>query len=185
MKARSGTRKNRLTRIRSLVEDLSDRDEQLKKDFQLFEDFFDNFPIPVTMWSITKDKTVVSQRGNGFACQKADSLETMFLCPQIKEISLDRHARALRGEKIDYFVKTDEKVYYAKLVPRVNDDDEITGVSGIAWDVTGNAVMLSCVENIHDLTMGRRGDYKEIHSIVTRALEASSLKGMLNEHEED
>tara|TARA_R110000851_G_scaffold100122_1_gene215600 strand:- start:429 stop:986 length:558 start_codon:yes stop_codon:yes gene_type:complete len=184
MKTRSGKRVNRLTRLRSLVEDLPDRDEQLKKDFQLFEDFFDNFPIPVTMWSITKDKTIVSQRGNGFACQKAKSLETMFLCPKIREISLERHALALKGEKIDYFVKTEEKVYYAKLVPRINGDNEIVGVSGIAWDVTGNAIMLSCIENIYDLTTGRRGDYKEIHSIVTRALKSSSLKDLLDSHEE-
>ena len=181
MKPRSGQRINRLTRLKSLVEELSDRDDQLKKDFQLFEDFFDNFPIPVTMWSITKDKTVVSQRGNGFACQKAESLETMFMCPHIRDISLEHHTKALKGEKVDYFVKTEDSVYYAKLVPRIDESNNISGVSGIAWDVTGNAVMLSCIEDIHDLTRGRRGQYKEIHGVAARALKASRLRLMLDD----
>jgi len=185
MKYRSDQSERRITRLKSLVEELSNRDDQLKKDFQLFEDFFDNFPIPVTMWSITKDKTVISQRGNGFACQKADSLETMFLCPHIRDASLEYHSKALQGEKIDYFVKTEEKVYYAKLVPRFNENEEITGVSGIAWDVTSNAIMLSCIEDIHELTKGRRGQYREIHGTASRALEASRLRNMLNEYEEE
>jgi len=175
----------RLTRLKNLVEELNHKDDQLKKDFQLFEDFFDNFPIPVTMWSITKDRVVISQRGNGFACQKADSLETMFMCPHIRDASLEQHAKALEGEKVDYFVKTEDKIYYAKLVPRINDNKDILGVSGIAWDVTSNAVMLACIENIHDLTKGRRGQYKEIHSVASRALIASRLRDLLSEHEEE
>jgi len=185
MKPRTAQRVTRLTRLKNIVEKLSDRDDQLKKDFQLFEDFFDNFPIPVTMWSITKDKTVVSQRGNGFACQKADSLETMFMCPLIRDASLEHHAKALKGEKVEYFVKTEEKIYYAKLVPRLDEREEITGVSGIAWDVTSNAVMLTCIETIHESTKGRRGHYKEIHGVASRALTASRLRNLLNEHEED
>ena len=180
------TRKSRqsMVRLRELISELSDRDDQLKKDFQLFEEFFDNFPIPVTMWSITKDKTVISQRGNGFACQQASSLEEMFLCPTIKEISLERHERALQGEKVDYFVKTDEKVYFAKLVPRRDAVGTISGVSGIAWDVTSNAIMLACVEDICSATNGRRGQYKEIHKIADKALAASRLRLLLDEHGE-
>jgi transcriptional regulator with PAS, ATPase and Fis domain len=170
-----------IMRLKSLVNELSDRDDQLKKDFQLFEEFFDNFPVPVTMWSITKDKTVISQRGNGFACQKADSLEEMFICPVIKEMSLEKHEIALQGEKVDYFVKTDEKLYFAKLVPRENNN-KITGVTGIAWDVTSNAIMLSCIENIYDITLGRRGLYKEIHQTANKALVASRLRKLLDEH---
>lgn len=173
-----------MSRLKALVEELSDRDDQLKKDFELFEEFFENFPIPVTMWSITKDKAVISQRGNGFACQKASSLDDMFLCPTVKAMSLERHEQALRGEKIDYFVKTDEKVYFAKLVPRQDDSGNLSGVSGIAWDVTSNAIMLACVEDICDATRGRRGQYKEIHKVADKALAASRLRRLLDEHGE-
>ena len=173
-----------MLRLKSLVNELSDRDNQLKKDFELFEEFFENFPIPVTMWSITKDKTIISQRGNGFACQKADSLEDMFLCPTIKEMSLERHEQALQGEKVDYFVKTDEKVYFAKLVPRQDEKGNLSGVSGIAWDVTSNAIMLACIESIHSKTEGRRGQYKEIYKVADKALAASRLRLLLDEHGE-
>jgi len=174
-----------MLKLKSLVEELSDRDNQLKKDFELFEEFFENFPIPVTMWSITKDKTVISQRGNGFACRKANSLEDMFMCPTVRSMSLERHEKALQGEKIDYFVKTETNVYYAKLVPRQNSNGDLMGVSGIAWDVTSNAVMLACIESIHDTTHGRRGQYKEIHQVADKALSASRLRRLLDEHGEE
>jgi hypothetical protein len=174
-----------ITRLKSLVNELNNRDDQLKKDFQLFEDFFHNFPIPVTMWSITKDKTIVSQRGNGFACQKAKNLEDLFQCPVIKEMSLERHELALKGTKVDYFVKTDEKVYFAKLVPRRGENDDIVGVSGIAWDVTSNVIMLSCMESIHETAAGRRGDYKDIQQQSEKAIVSSRLRHLLDEHGEE
>tara|TARA_B100000131_G_scaffold110724_1_gene107710 strand:- start:25797 stop:26321 length:525 start_codon:yes stop_codon:yes gene_type:complete len=174
-----------MTRLKALVNELSDRDVQLKKDFELFEEFFENFPIPVTMWSITKEKTVLSQRGNGFACHKAKDLESLFLCPTVKSLSMENHEKALMGEKVDYFIKTDKNVYFAKLVPRLDDKGEISGVSGIAWDVTSNAIMLACIESIHESTVGRRGQYKEIHQAADKALEASRLRRLLDEHGED
>jgi len=172
-----------LERLQNLVDELGDRDEQIRRDVQLFESFFNNFPIPVTIWAITKDKTIISQRGNGFACQKASTLNELFLCPTIKKISLENHEKALLGECVDYFVKSEEGVYYAKLIPRHNMDGEIAGVTGIAWDVTSNAVILSCLENIHEITADRRGQYKEIHKISERGLTASRLRLLLTEAE--
>ena len=177
------TNRSRLNRLQALVSDLSDRDEQIKRDVQLFESFFDNFPIPVTMWSITKDKTIVSQRGNGFACKEASTLADMFLCPTIKKVSIENHEKALLGESVDYFVKTEDSVYYAKLVPRHNSLGEIAGVAGIAWDVTPNAIILSCLENIHEMTINRRGCYKEIHKISEKGLGASRLHDLINKAE--
>ena len=68
-----------MTRLRSLVNELSDRDDQLKKDMRLFEEFFETFPIPVTMWSISREKAILSKRGNGFVAHEADCLENLFL----------------------------------------------------------------------------------------------------------
>lgn len=173
-----------LVRLQSLVDELSDRDEQIRRDVQLFESFFDNFPIPVTIWAITKDKTIISQRGNGFACQEANTLSEMFLCPTVRQVSLENHEKALLGEVVDYFVKSEEGVYYAKLIPRYSPQGDISGVTGIAWDVTSNAVILSCLENIHEITGGKRGQYKEIHKISERGLTASRLRLLLDESEE-
>ena len=53
-----------IDRIRNLVDNLSDRDVQLKSDSRLFEDFFKNFPIPVTMWSLDIDGNIISKKGS-------------------------------------------------------------------------------------------------------------------------
>ena len=174
-----------LMRLQKLVDELSDRDEQIRRDIQLFESFFDNFPVPVTIWSITKDKTIISQRGNGFACKEASTLSEMFLCPTVRQLSMEKHEIALSGESVDYFVKSEAGVFYAKLVPRHDMEGQIAGVTGIAWDVTSNAVILSCLENIHEMTDGRRGTYREIHKISERGLSASRLRLLLNEAEEE
>ena len=70
-----------LNRLKSLVGELTDRDVKLKQDMQLFEDFFENFPIPVTMWAVAKDGNVISHRGNGIICDESDTLDDLFLCP--------------------------------------------------------------------------------------------------------
>ena len=98
--------------------------------------------------------------------------------------SLENHEKALLGECVDYFVNSEEGVYYAKLIPRHNIQGDIAGVTGIAWDVTSNAVILSCLENIHEITGGKRGQYKEIHKISERGLTASRLRLLLDESEE-
>jgi len=171
--------KKNFNRLHELVNELSDRDQQLKKDMKLFEEFFDTFPVPVTMWSITKEHVVVSQRGNGFISPGAKNLCDLFDCPNVKNESLENHEKALAGDVVSYFVKTDHSVHYVKLVPRTNEAKQIIGVSGIAWDVTVNAIMLSCLEDIHSMTLKRRGDYKNINSISKRALSVSRLKQLL------
>ena len=61
MKIKSSKSKG-LERLHSLVDELSDRDDQLKRDMRLFEEFFETFPIPVTMWSVSLEKTLLSNR---------------------------------------------------------------------------------------------------------------------------
>tara|TARA_Y100000310_G_C20431979_1_gene691931 strand:+ start:59 stop:532 length:474 start_codon:yes stop_codon:yes gene_type:complete len=147
----------------------------MKNDMEMFEGFFDNFPIPVTMWIIFKDGTVVSQRGNGIVCTEANSIEDLFECPILKNMSIAAHERALMGEPTQYLARNENQIYYVSLVPRKNDDI-VTHVSGIAWDITSNAIMLAAIEKIVEITTGRRGAYKEINSLANRAVLASRLK---------
>ena len=169
-----------LARLRKLTEELTDRDDQMKSDFRMFEEFFINFPLPVTMWSISKDRTVISQRGNGFACHQAADLDSLFLCPTVRAVSLEKHEQALNGNRVEYFIDAEEKTYYAILVPRLNEDKAVNGVSGIAWDITSNTVMLDCLEQIQELTEGRRGQYKELHNIASHALGASRIRSLMD-----
>ena len=176
--------KSTLSRLRTLVCELSDRDDQLKKDMRLFEKFFETFPIPVTMWSISSEKTILSKRGNGFVSHEASCLDDLFPCPEIKSMSIDKHELALSGETVDYFAKSDNRVFYVKLLPRKDDADKICGVTGVSWDITSNAVILSCLEDISEMTTGRRGDYKKIHEKSEKALDASRLRRILEGAEE-
>tara|TARA_Y100000310_G_C20409669_1_gene681320 strand:- start:127 stop:669 length:543 start_codon:yes stop_codon:yes gene_type:complete len=174
IKSRAG-----IARLRQLVNELGDRDDKLKNDFQLFEAFFENFPIPVTMWMLSKDKHVISQRGNGFMVQEAITLEDMFICPVVKERCLEYHEIALRGNKAEYFIDTDNTQYYVKLVPNFGDDDDVISITGIAWDITTNMKMLECLDKILHLSE----DNDEISEIARDGLEVSRLKKMLTKIE--
>ena len=65
----------------------------------------------------------------------------------------------------------------------LNEFDQISGVSGIAWDVTINAILLSCLEDINELTIKKRGLYRDINKISERGLSASHLRKLLAEQE--
>ena len=175
-------RSDSLQRLRELCTELNDKDNQLKKDLQLFEGFFDNFPIPVTMWMIGKDHTVLSKRGNAFTCQEAKTLEEIFKCPMIRSQSIEKHEQALTGDTVSYFVEDSNHVYWTRLVPRIHDDGSIIGVTGIAWDVTTNAIMLASLENIVDL-IDSKASLEKIREEVDKGISCSRLKKMLEEEE--
>jgi len=172
-----------ITRLKQLVNELGDRDDKLRNDFQLFEAFFENFPIPVTMWMLSKDKNIISQRGNGFMVQEATTLDDMFLCPLVKEQCLEHHISALKGKKAEYFINTNDCHYYVKLVPNFGDSGGVVSVAGIAWDITSNMKMLECLDNILVLSNNRDKKHKEISEIAKGGLEVSKLKKMLTKIE--
>jgi len=177
------SRRESLDRLRALVNDLSDRDDQLKKDTRLFEEFFESFPLPVTIWSISLSGTVLSKRGNGFMRLSADNLDDLFLCPVIKEISIPKHELALTGEKVDYLARSLDHLFYIKLLPRHDENQKICGVTGISWDISDNMTMLSCLEDIFEQTKGSSGACKEINEKSSKALKSSRLKKLLAEIE--
>tara|TARA_R110001583_G_scaffold96646_2_gene241031 strand:- start:357 stop:830 length:474 start_codon:yes stop_codon:yes gene_type:complete len=150
----------------------------MKRDMEMFESFFENFPIPVTMWTISRDRTVVSQRGNGMACEDASTMDDLFKCPVVKKISLEAHERAFAGDPAQYFAAADDKIFYVSLVPTI-DNEQVTHVSGIAWDITSNAIMLAHIETIEEITRDRRGFHKEVHGLAKKALNASRLRGLM------
>jgi len=172
--------KDRLSKLRILVSSLNDRDVNMKKDMEMFERFFENFPIPVTLWTISKDGAVVSQHGNGIICEHADDVEQLFECPVISEMSHEAHEKAFKGENSNFLAKTEENFYYVSVVPHVVQD-AVNSVSGIAWDITSNAVMLAAVETIVDRTNGRRGTYRELNELAKRALKASRLARLIHQ----
>ena len=172
--------KDRLSKLRVLVDSLSDRDLAMKRNMEMFERFFDNFPIPVTMWTISKDGAVISQRGNGIVCAHADNVDKLFECPVMSGMSHEAHEKAFAGKHNSFLAKTESNFYYVSIVPHLIND-KVNSVSGIAWDITSNAVMLATIENIIEETSDRRGDYKKINQLATKALKASRLARLIRE----
>ena len=179
--SRKNMSRKTLKRLRQLCDELVGRDDQLKKDLKLFEGFFSNFPIPVTMWSIGKDNVVLSKKGNAFTCEKAHTLEEIFECPELRKKSIKKHELALKGEIVSYFVENSNKLYWNKLIPSKNADGTVSGIIGIAWDVTSNSIMLHCLEKIIDLTEKDNPCLQEIQEIASTAISTSRLNSMLGD----
>ena len=175
--------KDRLSKLRILVDSLGDRDIAMKRNMEMFERFFDNFPIPVTMWTISKEGAVISQRGNGIVCENAENVDMLFECPVLSGMSHDAHEKAFSGHNNSFLAKTEENFYFVSIVPHLVDD-KVNSVSGIAWDITSNAVMLASVEQIVEKTNNRRGDYKKINELASKALKASRLARLIREENE-
>jgi hypothetical protein len=96
----------------------------------------------------------------------------------ITTLSLTKHAEALKGDIVSYFIEGNEKTYWVKLVPRKHVDDTVLGVVGIAWDITSNAIMLDSLEKVVSEAKSGR-DLKKIRAAAEKAIGASRLKTLL------
>ena len=171
----SFVKKSHLSEIRALVDNLSDRDIKIKRDIRLFEDFFSNFPIPVSIWSVTKEGTVVSQRGNGLICHDAKCINTLFSEFDDKDEYVKAHTCALEGQPYQGITTCMEKTFYVSLAPRRDDKGTVSGVIGLAWDVTPNQVILDSLQKIADMSEDDLAK-KE----AQKAISASRLHKLLN-----
>ena len=183
MKSSLEKRKNEnIEKLKSLCEQLNTRDDQIKRDLKMFEGFFANFPIPVTMWSIGKNHAVLAKWGNAFTCNEPKNLEEMFECSLLRDESVKKHEEALSGNQVTYFIEHENKIFWCKLVPREDITQATVGVLGMAWDVTSNAIMVHCLEKTLEL-LETDCDVGMIKSEISKALNASRLKKMLDERE--
>jgi hypothetical protein len=175
------TRRDRLTILKDLVENLTDRDVKLKRDMNLFEGFFKNFPIPVTIWAISSDGTVMSQRGNGLISENASSLENLFFDSDVKKICIDAHREALKGEPVQKVVNNCDKIYYVSIVPRKNEQGEISGVLGLSWDITSNHIMLENLNDIKNISSEKtEGCYMMIRNLAETSINVSRLNTLVH-----
>ena len=174
---RSG-KKSRLSEIRTLVENLSDRDIKIKRDIRLFEEFFTNFPIPVSIWSVTKEGTVISQRGNGLICHDAKCIDSLFSEFKDRDKYVNVHKKALEGEPFQGMTFCDDKTFYVSVAPRRDEKGKVSGLIGLAWDVTPNQVILSSLEKITQ--MSDEDKLNDAKKEAQKAIEASRLHKLLN-----
>ena len=166
--------RDRLEHLKNLVNSLGDRDLQLKIDSRLFEDFFKNFPIPVTMWSLDTDGNVLSKRGNTVICEEGTCLGNMFHDEYSQEFK-EAHTKAFSGENVSFFSNLPQKTYYTRLVPRKDLEDKVVGLTGISWDITSNYKILECLDEIRKISQKD----SRIQSLAEEALASSRIRSLL------
>lgn len=164
-----------LESLRSLVNTLTDRDVQIKKDFRLFESFLENFPIPVTMWSANLDGQVLNKKDKGFFCKPGDKIDDLFSCEALGGIVLKKHEEALTGKTNSSLIQKMEKTFYVTVAPRHDNDNTVIGASGIAWDVSSNSFILDTLIDIKNVTETKSGSLEEINEKASKAIEKSRL----------
>ena len=170
------SRRDRMSKLKCLVEELSDRDKQLKEDAKLFHDFFLNFPIPVTMWSLDESGNVISKKGNTIIKDDGTQLNNMF-ADEYSEDFKNAHTQAYNGENVSFFSVLPDKTYYTRLVPR--GEKEVTGLTGISWDITSNYTIIKSLDEIKKLASKKSVDLSKIQELASRALDASRIKKLL------
>ena len=158
-----------------LVDSLEDRDKALKQDHNLFEKFFENFPIPVSMWSVNAEGKVLSCKGNGFLNEIAKTEDDLFVCDQVAG-----KIEAAKSECKDFkelFIETDDATYFAKILTR-RDGEDIIGTMGMAWDVSSNITILGSLSKIIEIA-NTTGDVGEMLKWAENGMVASKMRILL------
>ena len=167
--------KESLMKLRTLVDSLEDRDKALKQDHNLFEKFFENFPIPVSMWSVNAEGKVLSCKGNGFLNEIAKTEDDLFVCDQVAgKIAA---AKSECKDVKELILETEESTYFAKVITR-KDGDDIIGTMGMAWDISSNITLLGSLIRVRDVA-NDSGDIEEMKKWAENGIAASRMRVLI------
>jgi hypothetical protein len=151
-----------LSKLKTLVEELSDRDEGLKRDASLFEAVFRDFPIPVTIWLTDEKGLCVSRKVSGRdsrgwsspppPMKQEESMGTkvidMYQCVELKK-EIERNLKiALKGKQLSFMSCVEGAYIWSRLTPRYFEDGTCSGVIGVSWDLTVNFRMFNTLLKI-------------------------------------
>ena len=167
--------KESLLKLRTLVDSLEDRDKALKQDHNLFEKFFENFPIPVSMWSVNSEGKVLSCKGNGFLNEIAKTEDDLFVCDKIA--GKIEEAKSECKDVKELILETDESTYFAKVLTR-KDGDDIIGTMGMAWDISSNITLLGSLIRVRDVA-NDSGDIEEMKKWAENGIAASRMRVLI------
>lgn len=179
----SKTGRDSLVKLRTLVEELSDRDEGLKRDASLFESVFSNFPIPVAIWLADEYGLCVTQKASGSISKgwsvpppppddKAPiKMVSLYQCADLRRDVEHHFKKALKGKQLSFPSAFDGSYIWTRLTPRFRDDGSCSGVIGVSWDLTANYHMFMLLNQIAKSKCGS-GD-PEMQAFKVAALEAA------------
>ncbi len=170
-------RRDSLTKLRQLVDDLSDRDEQLKRDVAAFNDFFEHFPVPVTIWSTNRNGNVLTCKGTAIPCVDSSCIEKMFACSHLTDHIIQAHEKAREGQTVSFMIESGDPIFYVHVVPKLDALDNFAGAMGLAWDITSNVAMLGHASN--SLSHFDKGDLDHGIELLKEAVTSSRLRAMI------
>jgi hypothetical protein len=163
--------KDSLVKLKLMVNGLEQRDDALRQDHHLFEKFFENFPLPVSLWSVNKEGKVLSCKGNGFLNPSAKIESELFLCEKVKcQILETEDTSDIR----EFFIESGDNTYYSKVMTRRHENN-IIGTIGMAWDISSNLTMLGSLIKIQEI-VAKDFNKKEITEWVNNGLAASKIR---------
>ena len=155
-----------LFRLKALVNELSDRDEGLKRDASLFEAVFNNFPVPVALWLADDKGHCVSQKASG-SVSKGWSVPppppddvpplkviSLYQSPELRKDIEKYFKKAVKGKQVSFMTALDGAYVWTRLTPRFRDDGVCSGVIGVSWDLTANYKMFSLLNQISESKCG-------------------------------
>lgn len=173
-----------LFKLKSLVEELSDRDEGLKRDASLFEVVFRDFPIPVTIWLADEQGLCVTRRVSGSGSKGWSSpppppegtpshFLSMYNCAELRA-DVERWFRhAVKGKQHSFLSAIEGAYVWTRLTPRFREDGTCSGVIGVSWDLTPNYKMYSLLNQISESSCGE-GD-PEVQILKDAARETAKM----------
>lgn len=176
-----------LHKLKSLVEQLEDRDVGLKRDASLFESVFQNFPVPVAIWLADEKGRCTSRRvsdrdSRGWVSISKDMEDVLntYQCPDLRKALDINFKRALKGEQVSFLFSVDSSFIWTRLTPRF-ESGVCVGVIGISWDITANYNMYSTLKRVSEIPASDPAAIEELKSSALKAADASIISALLEE----
>ena len=185
-----------LHKLKTLVDELGDRDEGLKRDASLFEAVFRDFPIPVTIWLTDEKGLCVSRRVSGRDSKgwsspppplkqeepKGTKVIDMYQCVELKK-EIEKNLKvALKGQQLSFMSAVEGAHIWSRLTPRYCEDGSCSGVIGVSWDLTANYRMFSALLKISASDCGLGDPEMELLKAEAKsAAQGSVIKSLLEE----
>tara|TARA_Y100000592_G_C5344000_1_gene255616 strand:- start:62 stop:607 length:546 start_codon:yes stop_codon:yes gene_type:complete len=172
----------RLFRLKNLVEELSNRDQKIKEDLNLFEEVFDTFPVPVVFWSVNLKGEFFSKKlscGDAWTVLNHDCLNVsnFYKCPEMQG-QFDKHfANVSSGNPSSFLTSSNDIYIWHRIIPRKTGDD-VTSILGLSWDVTSNHYMLSTLKKIQNVSKDKP-ELSEIKDLADSGVASSRLNKLL------
>ena len=185
-----------LFKLKALVDELSDRDEGLKRDASLFEAVFNNFPVPVAIWLTDEKGLCVSQRVSGSSSKGWSApppapdgsslvkVESLYQCPELRKDLEKNFEKAVKGRQVSFLSSVEGVYIWTRLTPRFLSDGTCTGVIGVSWDLTANYKMYSVLMQISESAFDSDSPaFKTLCAEAASAAQSSIIKRLLEEAE--